>query len=170
MQTRALAQSAAAGRAGLQPRTCRRHALSWRLTPFLAPGLGARLVPCPSGSGAVRPRQPGAVQVQAILKGLGSLLTSDPAEKTRKKYADRVAAINALEPQVWGRSGVRRGWSLAGWELGGDCAQLPVQSGVSKACTAQRSSQRQHGGRVLDNRPAAPNLSPRPRLRRTESQ
>lgn len=37
---------------------------------------------------------------QAILKGLGRVFATDPAEKTRKKYEDRVAQINALEPQM----------------------------------------------------------------------
>ena len=37
---------------------------------------------------------------QAVFKQLGSLFSTDPAEKTRKKYQDKVAAINALEPAV----------------------------------------------------------------------
>eukprot|EP00887_Chlorella_sp_A99_P001989 scaffold18.g1989.t1 len=42
----------------------------------------------------------GAARVEAILQGLGGMFTTDPAEKTRKKYEERVAAINALEPAV----------------------------------------------------------------------
>jgi hypothetical protein len=38
--------------------------------------------------------------VQALFKGLGGLFASDPAEKTRKTYADRVEKINALEPAM----------------------------------------------------------------------
>ena len=42
----------------------------------------------------------GAVQPTAVFKGLGDLFGSDPGEKTRKRYQDRVDAINALESQV----------------------------------------------------------------------
>lgn len=32
--------------------------------------------------------------------GLGAMFTNNPGEKTRKKYQDRVDAINALEPAI----------------------------------------------------------------------
>lgn len=35
-----------------------------------------------------------------MFKGLGSVFTSNPAEKTRKKYEGKVQEINALEPQM----------------------------------------------------------------------
>ena len=52
------------------------------------------------GSGSRPGPSRGAQPVQALLKGLGSVFASDPAEKTRKKYADRVQQINQLEPQM----------------------------------------------------------------------
>jgi preprotein translocase subunit SecA len=42
----------------------------------------------------------GAAQTTAVFKGLGDLFSSDPAEKTRKRYQDRVDAIGALESQM----------------------------------------------------------------------
>ena len=36
----------------------------------------------------------------AILKGLSSVFSTDPSEKTRKKYQDRVDQVNALEPAM----------------------------------------------------------------------
>lgn len=35
-----------------------------------------------------------------VFKGLGDMFASDPGEKTRKKYQDRVDAINALEDSI----------------------------------------------------------------------
>jgi hypothetical protein len=39
-------------------------------------------------------------RTHAMLGGLANLFSSDPSEKTRKKYEDRVNAITALEPAM----------------------------------------------------------------------
>ncbi len=44
-------------------------------------------------------RQP-STAVQAFFKGFSNVFSTDPSEKTRKKYEDRVAQINALEPAM----------------------------------------------------------------------
>lgn len=36
----------------------------------------------------------------AVFKGLGEIFSSDPSDKTRKKYQDKVDAITALEPSM----------------------------------------------------------------------
>ena len=52
------------------------------------------------GSGACQGRTAVPPPVQAILKGLGGMFSTDPAEKTRRKYEAQVAAVNALEPAM----------------------------------------------------------------------
>lgn len=41
-----------------------------------------------------------AAPTTAVFKGLGNIFSSDPSEKTRKRYQDRVDAIGALESQM----------------------------------------------------------------------
>ena len=77
-----------------------RPSLAWRSSPFTAqaPALrrpaGARLPGAPSRQRAL------AAPARALFKGLSSVFNTDPSDKTRKKYEERVAQITALEPQV----------------------------------------------------------------------
>lgn len=70
---------------------------AWRPAPFAKPPQSGRR----SGGGASRAARRGAAApVQAILGGLGAFFKNDPAERTRKAYADRVNQINMLEPSM----------------------------------------------------------------------
>ncbi len=98
METRALARSAVAAGGSLQCQPKLKNARAWRAPGLLqAPGHGRRVEQ--RGRQQVPGRQQG-VRVTAILKGLGSVFSSDPSEKTRKKYEARVQQINALEPEM----------------------------------------------------------------------
>lgn len=92
------AQALLGSGAGLHRSSGRRGLSAWRVA-FLAPG--QRAAPHSArvaGPGQASRQAPSAPR--AMLGGLGSIFAADPAEKTRKKYADRVAAITALEPQM----------------------------------------------------------------------
>ncbi|GAB4816599.1 hypothetical protein N2152v2_003645, partial [Parachlorella kessleri] len=87
----------------LLPRPARTNLLSWRAAPFFAPGQPSKR-PTSGGHRTAQHqqtrRQASSLQVQAVFKGLGSIFSADPAEKTRKKYEARVAQINALEHEL----------------------------------------------------------------------
>jgi preprotein translocase subunit SecA len=81
----------------------RAHAISngaFRSFRALDGALPPRGLPAPTNSRR-RPARGAAVVVpQALFQGLTNVFASDPSAKTRKKYQDRVDAINALEPAM----------------------------------------------------------------------